>query len=294
MFNKIGKGILYVVVGYSLWHYTALFCKSQTAGFSVARVQTPLPYDPRWECAPPSPALQQEVQQILTQPFRYLGRGGQCFAFISSDGRYVIKFFKHRLYFPYNLLFHIPLPLWLNPFRNERFNKILSKIDRDVTSYKIAYEKIPGETGLLYLHLYPHEGFNPQVTITDMLGIHHTLQLGQTAFILQRRAIPLTTYFKQCPSRQARERAMRSVLKTLATCAKKGILDDDPGIHRNMGFILDRPIFIDVGRLKTDSSYADPAIYHQELHRTFIRFRSFLKSKYPELTPPLNETIDTL
>jgi hypothetical protein len=184
--------------------------------------------------------------------------------------------------------------LWINKLKEERFHKILSKIERDVTSYKIAYEKIPEETGLLYLHLYPHEGFNPQVTITDTLGIPHTLQLGQTSFILQRRAIPLATYFRQCTSRQARERAMHSVLQTLATCAKKGILDDDPGIHRNIGFILDRPIFIDVGRLKTDPSYVDPLIYHQELRRTFIRFRSFLKSKYPELTPSLNETIDTL
>ncbi|MBS0605157.1 MAG: hypothetical protein JSS60_09020 [Verrucomicrobia bacterium] len=43
---------------------------------------------------------QREVDRILTQKFTYLARGSQAFAFISEDGKYVLKLFKQHKWHP--------------------------------------------------------------------------------------------------------------------------------------------------------------------------------------------------
>lgn len=284
---------LYSLLAFVSWHYISLFCKAQTDGFSVARVQSDLPYDSKWEVAPPSDSLKEEMKHILSQPFHYLGRGGQCFAFVSEDQQYVIKFFKHRFYKPYEILLQLPLPRSLDQIRKRKMDKILFKIDRDCTSYKIAYEEIPQETGLVYLHLHPKEGFEQSVSIIDKLGITHTLSLNKMAFILQKRAEPVPLHLKrlmEAGDKMASRKAIHAILETIISCSHKGIMDDDPGLHRNFGFIEDKPMFIDVGRFKRETA----ALSQQDLKKITMRFRSFLKSKYPELVTTLDEEIDAI
>ncbi len=257
----------------------------------MARVQSDLAIDAKWEVAPPSPELQQEMKQILSQPFYYLGRGGQCFAFASEDQHYVIKFFKHRFYKPYKIFLNLPLPHSLNQIRKRKMDKILYKMDRDCLSYKIAYEEIPEETGLVYLHLHPKENFEQSVSIIDKLGIAHTLSLNNMAFILQKKAEPIPVYLKRLHKRHdeiTAKKAIHSIVETIVSCAGKGIFDDDPGIHRNFGFVADKPMFIDVGRFKRCD---DPA-YEHDLRIVTSRFRSFLESNYPYLVTTLDEEID--
>src|SRR5690554_3870630 len=64
-------------------------------GFSSRRIQS-LPYlaDENWD---------EETQEALKQTFHYIGRGRQCFAFASSDGKYVLKLPRTDIY---------KIPLW--------------------------------------------------------------------------------------------------------------------------------------------------------------------------------------
>src|SRR5258706_12163985 len=77
-----------------------------------------------WELSPLSAQEKENIDKILTEPFSFLGSGGQCYAFVSKDEKYVLKFFKQKAN---------PCPL---------FN-----------SCKIAYETLKEETGMLALHL---------------------------------------------------------------------------------------------------------------------------------------------
>ena len=66
------------------------------------KISSNLPYNPKWDVAgPPS----NEIQSALNQNYHYLAKGAQCYVFSSSDGKYVIKFFRQSLYhLPFGLL----------------------------------------------------------------------------------------------------------------------------------------------------------------------------------------------
>ncbi len=49
-----------------------------------------------WNTAPLDTEQMAVVRTILDQPYRYLGKGAQSYAFLSEDGNYVLKFFKFK------------------------------------------------------------------------------------------------------------------------------------------------------------------------------------------------------
>src|SRR2546422_718538 len=83
---KVFKVLLSAVCVYALF----IFCHNQTKGFQVCKIYSPLPYDAQWE-------IQGEGVK-LNSTFRFLGKGGQFYAFVSDDGKTVLKLFKmHNL-----------------------------------------------------------------------------------------------------------------------------------------------------------------------------------------------------
>src|SRR5688572_10653905 len=49
-----------------------------------------------------------KISQILNQEYTYIGKGAQCYAFGSQDGKYVLKFFKFKHLKPSYLISLIP------------------------------------------------------------------------------------------------------------------------------------------------------------------------------------------
>ncbi len=168
-----------------LVYWIEKFCIHQTDGFTLLKIRSTLMANPKWEIAETFP---QEISPLLSQKFLYLDSGGQCYAFASEDGKVVIKFFKHHLRRLPWLIAHIPLPSKYAALREKQKIKRLSKLDRDFTSYKIAYERLREESGLLYLHLNKTKHLNLYVTIVDKLGIAHYLDLNDLEFIVQYNA----------------------------------------------------------------------------------------------------------
>src|SRR3989304_2311781 len=72
------------------------FCEYKTDKFRLSRIFSNLKFNPKWETAPLSLEKKAKIKQILSQKFTYLASGGQCFAFVSEDGNYILKFFKHH------------------------------------------------------------------------------------------------------------------------------------------------------------------------------------------------------
>lgn len=286
LFFTLSLGIAY--------HFTASFCDKQTDGFSVARIHSELPYNPEWETAPPLDEMQKELDAALSQKFHYLACGGQCFAFGSEDGKYVIKFFKHRIRKPYSYLMNAELPRFFGKLRNRKLDKALTKLRRDFTSYKIAYEDLPEETGLIYIHLNKGTKLNRSVTIVDKIGIKHQIPIDGTEFVVQKKAQLAYSHIEDLmavgDTVQARQ-SLHAILDVIVSRCKKGVFDEDPKIHRNFGFLGDKPIFIDVGRFVKDSNRKDPAVYKADLLTITKRFRKWLKDAHPELVDILDEEL---
>ena len=289
-FRFLSLSALFCAAIYSL----SSFCNAQTDGFSVARIHSDLNYNPEWETAPLSSEQKTELRNILDQKFSYLGFGGQCFAFASDDGKYVIKFFKHKIRKPYSYILNRQLP---EPFEKKRLKKLGKaqfKLNRDFNSYKIAYEDLHDETGLVYIHLNKGKELNQSVTIRDKLGIEHQIALDDIEFIVQKRAQLAYAYIEELMDRgdtAAAKDALHALLKVIVSRCQKGVFDEDARIHRNFGFIDNRPIFIDVGRFRRDPERMNHAVYKKDLQDITGRFRDWLEEAHPILVPILDEEI---
>jgi hypothetical protein len=284
--NKL-KLIFFACVLWALYLGAASFCDEQTDGFSVARIHSELPFCPEWETAPVGEGKRQELEGILSQEFRYMACGGQCFAFVSADNNYVIKFFKHRIRKPYSYL--MKLPLWRN-----KLEKAKRKLNRDFTSYKIAYEDLPEETGVVYIHLNKGKAPASSVAIVDKLGIKHTLPLEGIEFVLQKRAELAYSHIdhlvQQGDSAKVRH-ALRSMIDVIVARCQKGYFDEDAKIHRNFGFVGDKPVIIDVGRFVPDERRKEPAIYQADVVAITKQMHKWLMQTHPELTAILDEEL---
>lgn len=268
------------------------FCDKETDGFRLERIRSSLTHNSAWEVEALSAPKAREVASALAQNFSYLASGGQCYAFASLDGRYVLKFFKH---------FHRELPWWshlpLSKRQREKLEGRKKKLQRDFSSYTLAFKELQEETGLLLIHLNktaPHLG---DVTLIDKLGIAHTIALDAFEFVLQYKAEMALPYLAEAVAQRGKEgvrAAICSMLEVLQKRCAKGIFDEDPRIQRNVGFVHGRAIILDAGRLRLDPERKKADVQKSDLRTITERLRGWLKEHYPEGVEVLNEELEAL
>lgn len=242
---------------FTAFYFLSLFCNQQTDRFSVYTL-TALP--PLSLC---NKGPEKEACEILTQPFYYLGTGGQTFVFASQDGKYVLKFFKK-----------LPHPLaFLKKYKIRKKQSLL----KDLNSYLLAFQKAPEETGLVFIKMDTKTPFNQKIKLEDKLHISHLVSLQNTLFVLQKRAIPLKDYLNQ-------EKEIKKIFSSLFELAQKlgekHITDEDfQHLDNNLGFLEKRPLFIDPGR------WAEHACSTDDMSKKFMQW---IEEKHPDIIPLLN------
>ncbi|MBS0651904.1 MAG: hypothetical protein JSR39_00070 [Verrucomicrobia bacterium] len=295
--KKLGAVLFQIALLIAIIEFVPDFCFKQTDGFSVSRLQSAFPSDPQWDT--PSLAGQDlaELEKALGQKYRYLDFGGQCFAFESEDGQYVIKLFKHRLRKPQAWFMTLPLPEPLRSSCRKMYNRTLSKHYRDFNSYKLAYDSLKEETGLIAIHLNKTSDIRKQLIISDKLHITHNIDLDQTEFIVQKKAqlvYPTIADMMAHGNIESVKATLHSILHLIVSRCQKGIYDEDPRIHCNVGLIGTDAIFIDVGRFKPDAQRTNPEVYKHDLFIITQRFKDWIAANYPALVPVFDEEMEKL
>lgn len=228
-----------------------------TEGFSLRHIKDPLPYERRWATDPPLPLVKESVQQ----PFTYIGKGSQCYVFLSEDGNYVLKFLRLDRYLPRTLDTLLPFPTFLRALREAAQEEREGKREALFTSCLLAYRELREETGLLYLHLNKTEGLLPSVTLYDKIKGTHTVDLDQHAFLIQKKGERVYVYLARLLREGHFEEAHHALLQLAALLEQrkeKEIGDRDTALHKNSGFAQGKPFFFDVGqfyRTKRDHSF---------------------------------------
>ena len=223
------------------------------AGFRLYKIQSTPVFDERWEVSY-SPEDLKVAQEALAQPYHYLGHGFQVYAFMSDDGKYVLKFFRHqRLRLP-DFVTSLPsIPLF-DEWRKSRILSLARRQDHLFRSCKTSWDLARHETILLMAHLNRTEGLYPTVTISDSLGNEYPVELDDYQFLLQRRAQlvkPTIAALMKSGDEDGAYRRIDQIFDLFLDCASKGILDTDGALVRkdNLGFFEDRAIYIDGGKL---------------------------------------------
>lgn len=242
------------------------FCKS--TGFGIHKISSEFPYNPEWEV---SGLNDQELLPIYSQSFKYLGNGAQSFAFVSEDGKYVIKFFKMK-YLTQNKLGNI-LPIKKYQDKNIRHAK---RLKDTFAACKMAFEELKEETGLLYVHLNATDHLKKQLYLYKD-GKKFTVDLDKTVFLVQEKAEMVYKrighFIKAGKIKEARE-SLNTVVELVQERNRKGFEDIDTGISRNYGFIGNRPIHLDfLGLIKTEAP--------NEKEKIETKMLSWVEKHYP-------------
>lgn len=237
--------------------------------FSICNIYSQLPFKKSWEVDAPL------VEGVVDQPFFYLGRGHQTYAFVSQDNRYVIKFY----HFPS----HMRPFGWLNhPFGGKRRKKVVDynfqKLEDSFRSYKIAFDKLRESCGLLYLHLNQTSNLKKRVHLVDHLGSSYHINLDQVSFLLQKKVSPFFPTLERLIQSGKGNTAIANFFELIEEHARKGISDKDPILEKNYGWDGEKPVHLDVGRFT--EGLKDP---HEEKVRVANSLKIWLERHHPEL-----------
>jgi hypothetical protein len=258
-----------------------------THPFIAHRIQIQIPPRAEWDLSLTNDQ-KKEIEQILAQPFYYLGKGLQTFAFESEDGRYVIKFFRFDDS-------KMPYGQWFLRWVKESFGlatkPYMTPLNRTIKTFRsclLSYHRAKEETGLVWIQLNPKEGFWPKVQVRDRIHRWHRVDLKNTPFIVQKRAERLLpTLLKAAKENPDRfRRLIQSYVDLHYDLDTRGLYNLDLKMASNFGFIGDRAMQIDFGNFVESSEHKNSQIQH-----FMSRFRGWLGKRVPEGLPILEERI---
>ena len=284
--NKSFKTLLRIGAVFCGVLFASKFAKNCTDCFTICGISSARSFNSDYETRSLTQEEQGELKEALSQSYHYFGCGGQAYAFFSNDGKYVIKFFKQRLFKKNWFLNHVPLPFFLHRYRSKRNFARSDKLRRDFFSYRVSFDNLQEMTAVIYCHLNQTESLNTKLEITDSLNIQHRLDLDQFDFIVQRRAEKVYDQIDKwiaTGNKTSAEQGIGAVLSLISERAKQGYRDRDPNIRTNCGFIGDQAVKIDVGRFVKEDSMKTPKRHNEALIRITGPFEQWIREHHPAL-----------
>lgn len=219
-----------------------------------------------------------ELEEILCQPFHFCGQGSTSRAYTSEDGRFVIKTFlekqsrsKKCRYIPF-----------LRDLANKR--RALKAAYKRTLGPINAYQYLPKECGLIfYQFIYPRELFHKSVRLYEKDGSISELDLDQSEYLIQRKAVIVSEYLQAHLVKGDLEKVKGAITKLFLltkTLYDQGIMLVVLQFLDNFGFIEDEPIRIDVEHLRFDPQWKKANKRH--LAKEISKFRSWIVKHAPE------------
>lgn len=285
---------LFAIVPLFFWG-SERFVHRITEGFTLLNIWDSYPFDPNWE-----PSYYQDWEKIrpaTEQKYRFLRSGGQNYAFISEDGNYVLKVTKYK---------RMRIPIWIEPIplfspllelKEKKMAKKRKVLDLTFNSYLIAFESLTDFSGISYLHLNKTSHLNQKLTLVDLLGIEHSINLDDHAFILQKRGKLTFEYFDDLMYQgdiKKSEEMLRKIVRYVAHRISLCIEDHDICFGTNFGVLDDKPFQLDLGSLRYNPTFASEAGFTYKLSESLEDLVKWLKRTHPSLMPILQDEVELL
>jgi hypothetical protein len=259
-----------------------LLCYS-TSGFSITKICSNLPFNDNWEIDPLSERQRcWLIGEVFPQEYYYLSSGTHCYAFISADRKYVLKFFRVKSLSPKG---------W---WKGES-NSFLS--EHVFANYKNAYDTLRTETGLLYIHLNRTREFRMPITLIDVKGKKHLVDLDTLEFTLQKKAVPIFKHLGSLAKSHQEEAfrdAVQSFLQMVAIRCEKGFASRNVSLHDHFGYIGKQPIQFDCGILTRDLSMKYPLNIQREILQAAERLDIWAHEHHPETSFIIQEEAERI
>ena len=236
-------------------------------GFALKKILSHHASDPRWNTINLSSDQKNLLDQILSYPFTYLESGNHCYAFVSEDGRFVLKFFKQKHMSSQSLVDYLPMPAKSLFYPSKKMKRRQKEREKSFSSYKIAYEHLKKETGLFYLHLNKTNHLKKTVILLDPHGNQIPVDIDNMEFLIQRKVEVGYTHLSNLLKEGKKDDAMESIVSLLNIIThrmEKGFFDKDLQFYKNFGFIDNQAIEIDIGEFQVANKELQPKEIRQK------------------------------
>jgi hypothetical protein len=282
--SMLKKRPFQIVIGFLLIIALILVYERYFNDIHTGNITQKLPYQAEWEVPPLTNNEQVLVDTILNQKFSYLGEGGQSYIFASEDQLYVLKLFKYKRFRPAWFVQLLPEQTFFSEFRERHITSRAKKLTTVFNGHQVAYDKNKEGSGLIFVQLNVSH-IPKMVTLYDKLGLELQVDLGEAAYVLQKKGEMLRLVFPRLiESGQlalVKERIGQIFTMYLSEYSK-GIYDDDHGVMQNFGFIGEQPFHLDVGKFKINEEFKNPEVYQEDLIKVAERMRLWFRKYYPE------------
>jgi len=236
----------------ALTHVDRIYFK-RSHSFCVHFLYSALPSQAEWNLPPITQEEGALLDAILSQKFHYLAKGTHAYAFLSEDGKYVIKFHRYASHMRRFAWVSHPLRYTFSAKRQKIKEYNMRKVHAHMKSYRASYMHLKEESGLVCLHISRTEDtLRRTVTLVDATQAQYQVPLDEVTFILQHRAELIYPTLKELKAENRLEEAKQiisNILHLIQTTCQKGYIDEDPVLSRNYGLLADRAIHIDLGSL---------------------------------------------
>ena len=277
---------LFFLFAFFLVSWLGIYAYNQvTDGFSLRQMTSSLPTCPQFEVGL-SPEKTACLQAMLDQSFHYIGKGCQFYVFASEDNKFVIKFLKHKHLRPFTWLNSLPMPQKLRQLSDAKIERRKQRVERLFSSCKLAYEKMPEETGLLSIHLNRIPTLTKQIVLIDKLGCKHAIELDEYEYVIQKKAVLVQDVFSHIEESEVVGKVQLLVDLVLSRC-QKGICDRDRSFVQNVAFSPeeDKALFIDIGQFYEDSDMFLEESQAKDLTKRLGNLRFWTERHFPQLAP---------
>jgi hypothetical protein len=272
-----------------------LYLCSFKRGFTVEKISSTLAYNEEWETTPLS-ATQREhlLNEVLCQTFYCLGSGRQGYTFASQDNKYVLKFFKMHKILPKNWLRDFPFSLF-EKYRLENVEKRQDLFENIFRNFKAAFEQMPKETGLVYLHLNKTRDLKTKIKLVDHEGKKWFVDLDGKEFVVQLKAQRVSDYLLDLKENEEELRfAVRSLLQSIAALCMNGYCDRSIDLCNNFGFAENQAILFDFTHFYADESLKQPRYLQAEVLSAVEKISQWAERFNPDLVDLLQEEAHSL
>jgi len=239
----------------------------------------------------------ESVKEALNQTYSYMGKGGQAYAFLSQDGKYILKLFKFKHLEPSWYISLLPDAPFVKEWKVSYLEKKKKRMDTVFNGYRIAYLKDKENSGLVYIHLAPTDYLRMDLSVKDKLGLKHKFSADKAVFVLQQKGETLRTHLSKQLKQGEVEKGKQTVASIFSLFVEeyqKGLIDLDKGVMHNTGFIGEKPFHLDVGKFTEDSDIKNPENFRKDLLLIFRKIDMWIEKNYPQYYGQMHEYLSEL
>jgi hypothetical protein len=229
--------------------------------FSIDKIQIPL-------LSERDPYIPMDFE--WPKKFQYLNQGAQVFAFESEDGKYVLKFFKRD---------QLKIPKFI---RQKNKIRRLEKIRIYRESYRLAFELLREETGLLAVHQGISSLLYPKVEVINQASRSFLIDLNTIPFVLQKKGIG-TLMGRFLMDQSKLPSFFDAFFSFHAKRIRCRVADGDRDIKRNYAWIEDSFLYIDPARFFYEEKLAHSEPIRREWWKATHRVRRWICKNSPDL-----------